>query len=56
MRNVKDPVTGTTLRRINGAAEHIEVATPLLRIVDEPLWQAVQARLQGNAAPPEAAH
>ncbi len=55
MRNLKDPVTGTTRRRVNGRNEHVEVPVPDLRIVDEELWQAVQTRLKENAAAPNPA-
>jgi site-specific DNA recombinase len=40
----------TKVRKWRPEAERIRVDVPELRIVDEPLWQAVQARRRANAA------
>ncbi len=51
-RGLKDPATGQKVRRENSAAVHVEIDVPHLRIIDDALWQAVQARLRANAAAP----
>ena len=41
---VKDPETGRRISRVNPAAQQILVEAPELRIVDDAVWQAAQAR------------
>lgn len=55
-RNLKDPQTGRRVRRANPAEDLIEVEVPELRIIDQPLWEAVQQRLAAEAAPTVAPH
>lgn len=43
-RFVKDPSTGKRVSRRNPETEWIRTDVPELRIVDDPLWQAVKAR------------
>jgi DNA invertase Pin-like site-specific DNA recombinase len=54
-RTLKDPATGKVRRRPNAEADHVVLQAPELRIIDEPLWQQVQARLAAEAAPKRAA-
>ena len=41
---VKDPRTGKRLARVNPRAQWEVVAVPALRIIDQPLWEALRAR------------
>ncbi len=50
-RTLKDPVSGAPSRRSNDPAEHVVRPVPELRIVDDALWDRVQARLAAEAAP-----
>ena len=43
---VKDPRTGKRLARVNPREQWEVVAVPELRIIDQPLWDAVRARQQ----------
>ncbi len=49
---VRDPNTGKRLSRPNPRDQWIVEEVPELRIVPQPLWEAVQARLQGLADSP----
>jgi len=49
LRMDKDPETGRRISRVNPEAEWVVVDAPNLRIVPEPLWQAVQARKRAYA-------
>ncbi|MBS7793181.1 recombinase family protein, partial [Roseococcus sp. SDR] len=56
---VMDPISGRTKRRFNAIETRVEGETPGLRIVDDPLWAAVQARLAAASPPkdgPEGKH
>jgi site-specific DNA recombinase len=44
LRYVKDPTTGKRVSRRNPESAWIRINVPELRIVEEPLWQAVKAR------------
>ncbi len=50
-RWIKDPETGNRVSRSNAAGEMITTAVPELRIVEDALWERVQARLQGVSRP-----
>ncbi len=61
-RSLVDPQTGQTVRRNNAAEDLVEFTVPHLRVIDQPLWDTVQARLAteafattagGAEAPPE---
>jgi site-specific DNA recombinase len=47
LRYVKDPGTGKRRSRLNPPVQWVAEEVPDLRIVDQPLWDAVQKRLQG---------
>ncbi len=47
LRYLKDPDTGKRVSRQNPASEWVITQVPALRIVDDELWQAVQARYAG---------
>src|SRR6185437_15615057 len=47
MRYVKDPATGRRVSRMNPRAQWIIEDVPGLRIVDQDIWERVQARLAG---------
>src|SRR6516162_3245252 len=47
LRYVKDPVGGKRRSRVNPPGEWIVEEVPELRIVEQPLWDAVQERLRG---------
>jgi site-specific DNA recombinase len=47
LRYLKDPSTGKRLSRLNPAKAWIVQEVPQLRIIAQPLWEAVQRRLQG---------
>jgi len=49
--NIKDPASGVVLRRDARLEDRVTKEMPQLRIVDEPLWQRVQERLQQESAP-----
>ena len=51
----KDPTTGQPVRRYSDADAIVVTEVPHLRIIDDALWQRVQARLAIEAAPEEAA-
>jgi site-specific DNA recombinase len=51
-RNVRDPISGKTLRRLNPADKLTHGKAPELRIIDDALWHEVQARLASEALPP----
>ena len=57
LRNSKDPVAGTRVRRANAAAQFVTKKVPELAIVDQDTWQRVQGRLlleaTGMAEPTE---
>ena len=44
LRYLKDPVTGKRVSRLNPPEKIITIDVPHLRIVDQPLWQAVKDR------------
>ncbi|MCF3948967.1 recombinase family protein, partial [Acidiphilium iwatense] len=48
MRFIKDPATGRRVSRMNPRAEWVVETVPHLRIVDQALWDMVQARLAGS--------
>ncbi len=48
---VKDPVTGTRIRRTGDPADIVVRDVPHLRIIDQNIWERVQARLATEAAP-----
>ncbi len=50
-RWIKDPATGRRVARQNGEAEVVVEAVPELRIIDQELWERVQARLAAVARP-----
>ena len=45
MRFLRDPLTGKRVSRMNPAAEWVTEEVPDLRIIDQPLWDRVQTRL-----------
>jgi site-specific DNA recombinase len=45
MRFVRDPATGKRVSRVNPEAAWVRADVPDLRIVDDALWQRVEARL-----------
>jgi site-specific DNA recombinase len=47
--NAKDPVTGRLVRQINDPSELVTRAAPELRIIDQDLWDRVQARLAAES-------
>jgi site-specific DNA recombinase len=47
LRYLKDPNTGKRRSRLNPASEWIVEEVPQLRIIAQPLWDAVQQRLRG---------
>jgi site-specific DNA recombinase len=47
LRYLKDPSTGKRRSRLNPASEWIVEEVPQLRIIAQPLWDAVQQRLRG---------
>ena len=47
LRYVKDPVSGKRRSRLNPPSEWLVEEVPLLRIIEQPLWDAVQQRLRG---------
>jgi site-specific DNA recombinase len=49
-RTVKDPDTGSETKRARPASEHTIVQVPELRIIDQDLWDRVQAVRAGRAA------
>ena len=51
-RNLKDPTSGKLRRRENSQAELVVQAVPALRLIEEAVWEQVQARLAAEAAPP----
>jgi hypothetical protein len=52
-RTVTHPVSGQKLRRTNPVSDIVEARVPQLRIIDDALWQAAQARLQAEALSPD---
>ena len=54
-RSLVDPQTGQTVRRNNAAEDLVEVAVPHLRVIEQPLWDTVQARLTTEAVATPAA-
>jgi DNA invertase Pin-like site-specific DNA recombinase len=50
-RSLKDPVTGAVRRRPNDPSSHVFVNVPELRLIDDALWERVQARLGAERAP-----
>ncbi|MQX28863.1 recombinase family protein [Sinorhizobium meliloti] len=48
---VKDPSTGRRISRINPESEYEEIDAPHLRIVDQSLFDAVQARKEATGGP-----
>ena len=54
-RNFKDPVTGQIVRRPNERDAVVVRDVPELRIIEQDLWDGVQARLQAEALPPRRA-
>jgi site-specific DNA recombinase len=48
-RTVRDPDTGSESRRERPQADHITVAVPHLRIIDQALWDAAQAIRAGRS-------
>ena len=50
---LRNPETGKRVARVRDEAEHIEIDVAHLRIVDNELWEAVQARLEGIRASPQ---
>ncbi|MDB5381338.1 MAG: recombinase family protein [Rhodospirillales bacterium] len=48
---VVDPISGEAHRRLNPAEARIVGLVPELRVIDDHLWTAVQARLLASAAP-----
>ena len=53
-RNVFHPIAQTKVRRPNPAAAVLDVPVPDLRIIDDMLWDTVQARLEHEAVTPAA--
>ena len=51
-RFMKDPATGTRVARENPQSEWQRQEVPGLRIIDQPMWDAVQSRRQANAKTP----
>lgn len=51
-QTLKDPTTGQPVRRARSAAELIVIPVPGRRIVEQNLWDRVQARLRDYEAPP----
>ncbi len=49
--NVKDPMTGLTIRRYSEPGAVVVQEVPHLRIVDQNLWDQVEKRLTAEAAP-----
>ena len=45
MRFIRDPSTGKRVSRMNPESQWVRHATPALRIIDQPLWDATQQRL-----------
>ncbi|GLS22931.1 resolvase [Labrys miyagiensis] len=54
-RFVKDPATGKRVSRANPSSKWIRTEVPHLRIVEDPLWQAVKERQKAVASRFEAA-
>jgi DNA invertase Pin-like site-specific DNA recombinase len=50
--SLKDPVTGARLRRDAASQTYVTGEAQELRIIDDDLWDRVQARLLAEAAPP----
>ena len=50
--NAKDPISGKTVRRRNQPTAYVTQDVPELRIVEDELWDRVQARLVAEAARP----
>jgi DNA invertase Pin-like site-specific DNA recombinase len=48
-RGMTDPLTGIRVRKPNAQEEMIEAEVPHLRIIEQPLWVAVQQRLAAEA-------
>ncbi|NMJ41018.1 hypothetical protein GWK16_07185 [Roseomonas sp. JC162] len=48
---LRDPLTGAQVVRARAREEIVEVPVPELRIIDDELWERVQARLTAEAAP-----
>jgi DNA invertase Pin-like site-specific DNA recombinase len=48
---VRDPLSGQAVMRANAAEDRVVAAVPELRIVDDALWEKVQARLALEAIP-----
>jgi site-specific DNA recombinase len=44
---LRNPETGKRVARVRDTAERVEIEVPHLRIVDDEVWEAVQARLDG---------
>ena len=47
LRYIKDPDTGKRVSRLNPERDWVVNDVPALRIIDDELWQAVQARHAG---------
>jgi site-specific DNA recombinase len=47
MRFIKDPRTGKRVSRINATDQRMTIEVPELRIIDQHVWDQVQARLGG---------
>ena len=50
--SMKDPVTGARVRRDASPDTYVNAEVPELRIIDDELWERVQARLRAEAAEP----
>jgi site-specific DNA recombinase len=51
-RKLRNPDTGKRVPRVNQADDRHVTEAPHLRIIDEELWQAVQARIAGRSRDP----
>lgn len=50
---LRNPETGKRVARVRAAGEHIVAEVPGLRVVDQKLWDAVQARLEVIRSTPQ---
>jgi DNA invertase Pin-like site-specific DNA recombinase len=50
--NLKDPVTGATIRRDASPDSYVNANAPDLRIISDDLWERVQTRLKAEAVEP----